>query len=224
MPRLSHPQVCTSTGKTTVLVVDDHPVLRAGLRSLLSGEHDIEVTGDVASGEDAYRWYRAHRADVVLMDLAMSGYGGMEALRRILQFDPVARIIVYSVYSTEVMLNRALALGALGYVTKCCDVDVLLTGIREVAQQRGYVSPDMIPVMVRHRVVPERVPLEQLSDREFQILLLTAQGQSVSECAKVLCLSEKTVRNYLTRIKNKLQAADTAELTRLAIRMGLTGL
>lgn len=224
MQRFSQPPGHALTGRTTVLVVDDHPVLRAGLRSLLSGEHDIEVTGDVASGEDAYRWYRAQRADVVLMDLAMSGYGGMEALRRILQFDPLARIVVYSVYTTEVMLNRALALGALGYVTKCCGVDVLLTGIREVARHRGYVSPDMIPAMVRQRVVQERVPIEELNDREFQILLLTAQGQSVAECAKVLCLSEKTVRNYLTRIKNKLHAADTAELTRRAIRMGLTGL
>jgi two-component system, NarL family, invasion response regulator UvrY len=204
-----------------VLLVDDHPALRAGLRSLLSSEPGIEVLADVAGGEEAYTWYRAHRADVVVMDLSMAGYGGMEALRRILQFDPLARILVYSVHTSEVMLHRALALGALGYVTKGSSVDALITGIRELARGQGYVGPDMVSAMVRKRATPEGGLLEQLSSREFQILILTAQGQAVAECAQALNLSEKTVRNHLTHIKAKLRAADTGALIRVAIRAGL---
>lgn len=205
----------------SVLLVDDHPALRAGLRSLLSSEPGIEVLADVAGGEEAYAWYRTHRAAVVVMDLSMAGYGGMEALRRILQFDPRARILIYSVHTSEVMLHRALALGALGYVTKGSSVDALITGIRELARGQGYVGPDMISAMVRKRATPAGGLLEQLSSREFQILILTAQGQTVAQCAQALNLSEKTVRNHLTQIKAKLGAADTAALIRVAIRAGL---
>jgi two-component system invasion response regulator UvrY len=204
-----------------LLLVDDHPALRAGLRSLLSAEPGIEVVGDVANGEDACAWYRGQRPDVVVMDLSMEGFGGMEAIRRILQFDPQAAILVYSVHSSEVMLSRALTLGALGYVTKASSTDILIGGIREVAARRGYVSPDLIPAMVQHHGTHDRPQLQQLGDREFQILLLTAQGLRVESCAQTLNLSEKTVRNHLTNIKAKLKVANTAELTRLAIRAGL---
>lgn len=155
------------------------------------------------------------------MDLSMEGYGGLEALHRIIQFDPRARILVYTVHASDAMLHRALSLGALGYVTKASDIDVLLHGIREVARHRGFVSPDMIPAMVRKHAGQDRPLLEHLSDREFQILLLTAQGQTADACAATLNLSGKTVRNHLTRIKAKLKVADTAALTRLVIRAGL---
>lgn len=204
-----------------LLLVDDHPALRAGLRSLLSAEPGIEVAGDVASGEDACTWYRSHRPDVVVMDLSMEGFGGMEAIRRILQFDPQAAVLVYSVHANEVMLSRALSLGALGYVTKASSADALIAGVREVAARRGYVSADLIPAMVQRHAGQDRPQLEQLGDREFQILLLTAQGHRVERCAETLNLSEKTVRNHLTNIKAKLRVADTAALTRLAIRAGL---
>lgn len=205
----------------SVLLVDDHPALRAGLRSALSGEPGLTVQGDVASGEEAYAWYRDHHPDVVVMDLSMAGYGGLESLRRIRQFDPQARVLVYTVHDSEVILNRALSLGALGFVTKACDIDILVKGIREVARQRGYISPDMIPALVRKHTLLDSPLLEQLSSREFQILLLTAQGQNVVDCARTLNLSEKTVRNHLTHIKTKLEASDTAALIRLAIRAGL---
>lgn len=204
-----------------VLLVDDHPALRAGLHSLLSAEPGIQVVADLASGEEANAWCRSHEADVVVMDLSMEGYGGMEAIRRLAQFDPRIGILVYSVHATEIMLSRALALGALGYVTKASATDVLIAGVREVAARRGFVSPDLIPAMVQRQSAPENSRLSLLGDREFQILLLTAQGHPVDHCARTLNLSEKTVRNHLTRIKAKLEVANTAELTRLAIRAGL---
>ncbi len=204
-----------------VLLVDDHPALRAGLRSLLSAEPGMRVVADLASGEDANAWCRSHEADVVVMDLSMEGYGGMEAIRRLAQFDPQIGILVYSVHATEIMLSRALTLGALGYVTKASTTDVLVAGVREVAAGRGFVSPDLIPAMVQRQSAPEQSRLALLGEREFQILLLTAQGHPVDHCARTLNLSEKTVRNHLTRIKAKLDVANTAELTRLAIRAGL---
>lgn len=204
-----------------ILLADDHPALRAGLRSLLSTEYDLEVAGEAASGEEAYAGYRTHRPDVVLLDLSMEGMGGMEALRRILQFDRAARVLVYSVHVTDAMLSRALSLGALGYVTKASDTDVLVAGIREVAGRRGFVSPDLIHAMVQRHVVHEHSLLEQLSDKEFQILLLTAQGHQAEGCAQALNISAKTVRNHLTRIKAKLDVADTAGLILLAMRAGL---
>lgn len=205
----------------TLLLVDDHPVLRAGLRSLLSGEPGLEVQADLGSGEEAYGWYRIHRPDVVVMDLAMGGYGGLEALRRIRQLDPDARVLVYTVHASDAMLGRALALGALGFVTKASDSEILIRGIRDVAQRRGFVSPDMVPVLARVHGAQDRPLLEQLGEREFQILLLTGQGHSVDDCARLLNLSDKTVRNYLTQIKAKMNAANTAELVRMAIRAGL---
>lgn len=204
-----------------VLLIDDHPALRAGLRSLLGAEPGIRVVADLASGEEANAWCRGHQTDVVVMDLSMEGHGGMEAIRRMTQFDPQVAILVYSVHATEIMLSRALALGALGYVTKASSTEALITGIREVAARRGFVSPDLIPAMVQRQAAPEQSRLSRLGNREFQILLLTAQGQSVDHCARTLNLSEKTVRNHLTRIKAKLEVANTAELTRLAIRAGL---
>jgi two-component system, NarL family, invasion response regulator UvrY len=214
----THP---SSTATCSLLLVDDHPALRAGLRSLLSGTPGMLIQADVASGEEAYAWYRVHQPDVVVMDLSMEGYGGIEALRRIIQFDPQARILIFTVHDSDVMLYRALDMGALGYVTKASDVDILISGIREVARHRGFISPDMIPAMVRRHTVHNRSLLDQLGEREFQILLLTSQGHKAGECAQMLNLSEKTVRNHLTRIKARLNVADTAELTRLAIRAGL---
>ena len=204
-----------------VMLVDDHPALRAGLRSLLTAEGGIEVVGEAASGEDAYTRYRADRPDVVVMDLSMEGIGGMEALRRILQFDPDARILVYTMHATEVMLNRALSLGAIGYVTKANETQVLIAGIREVSLRRGFVSPDLISVVVQRHASRQRSLFEQLSDKEFQIVLLTAQGHQAEACAQALSMSEKTVRNHLTRIKAKLGVVDTSGLVRLALRAGL---
>ncbi len=206
-----------------VLLVDDHPALRVGLRSLLASEPGFSVPGDVSSGEEAYAWYRAHRPDVVVMDLSMVGYGGLESVRHIRQFDPLARILIYTVHASAAMLQRALSLGALGYVTKASSVEVLIQGIREVARQLGFVSPDLIPAMVRKHAGhgEDTSRLDQLSDREFQIMLLTAQGQDADTCAQTLNLSDKTVRNHLTRIKARLNVPDTAALTRLVIRAGL---
>jgi RNA polymerase sigma factor (sigma-70 family) len=210
-----------SGARLSILLVDDHPALRQGLRSLMSSQPDFDVTGEASSGEEAYVSYRSQQPDVVVLDLSMAGHGGLEALRRIVQFDPQARILIYTVHTSETLLARALTLGALGYVSKGSEIDTLIQGIREVGRHRGFISPDLVHVMVSQHARRVRPLVEQLSDREFQILLLTAQGKSARECAQDLNLSEKTVRNHLTQIKTKLQAGTTAELIRMAIRAGL---
>lgn len=213
--------MAASNAKISVMVVDDHPALLVGLCSLLSSEAGIQVLSVAASGEEACNRYRSDRPDVVVMDLSMKGFGGMEAIRRILLHDPLARILVYSVHSADVMLSRALKLGALGFVSKASETDVLIQAVREVVQRRGFVSPDLVPAMVRQHAMQEHPLIEQLGNREFQIFLLISQGLKVDECALTLNLSEKTVRNHLTRIKALLKVVNTAELTRLAIRTGL---
>lgn len=221
MPNAAKLKTAPAQDAISILLADDHPALRAGVRSLLATEPDLVVQGDVANGEDAYAWYRSHHPDVVVIDLSMAGYGGLECLRRILQYDPRARVLAYTVHTADAMLARVLALGGLGYVTKASEIEVLLTGIREVAQRRGFVSPDMVPAMVRKHTAIEQNLSEQLGNRGFQIFLLTTQGRSVAECASILSLSEKTVRNHLTQIKAKLNVGNTADLTRLAIQAGL---
>ncbi len=204
-----------------LLLVDDHPALRTGLRSLLATQADFDIEADLATGEEGYAWYRAHAVDVVIMDISMAGFGGLESLRRIINHDPAARILIYTVHDSDPMLSRALALGALGYVTKGSEIETLFTGIREVARNRGFVSPDMVSAVVRDRTRAGRSALEQLGDREFQIFVLIAKGESVVQCAKNVKLSEKTVRNHITQIKKKLNVQNSAELTHLAIQQGL---
>jgi DNA-binding NarL/FixJ family response regulator len=187
-------------GALQLLLVDDHPALRAGLSSLLATQSDFEVQAGLANGEEAYAWYRSHAVDVVVMDISMAGYGGLEALRRIIHHDPRARILIYTVHDSEAMLSRVLSLGALGYVTKSSEIETLFKGIREVAKYRGFVSPDMMPLMMHSRAGVGGIQLEQLGAREFQIFLLVARGETIGSCAQSLKLSEKTVRNYLTQI------------------------
>jgi two-component system invasion response regulator UvrY len=204
-----------------ILIVDDHPALREGLRSVLSSVPGFLIQGDVTSGELAYAWYRSNRPDVVTMDLSMAGFGGIEAIHRIVAFDPEARVLVYTVHTSEVLLHRALGAGALGYVTKGSMVEDLIEGIREVAQHRTYVSRDMVPALIKKHGDDSLPLLEQLTQREFQIFHLLIQGHSVADCAQILNLSGKTVSNHYTHIKLKLGLSNPSDMTRLAIRAGL---
>jgi DNA-binding NarL/FixJ family response regulator len=215
------PSADAESGSVSILIADDHPALRAGLRSLFSAEPGMSVQADVDSGEAAYVWYRAHSPDVVVMDLAMAGYGGMESIHRILAFDPDARILVYTVHTSDLMLRRALDAGALGYVSKGSDIEFLVEGVWDVMQGRPFVSPDMVPALVDKGRAHGRSPLNRLTPREFEIFRLLGEGRSVPACGRILNLSPKTISNHITQIKNKVGAASLADMTRLAIRSGL---
>ena len=208
-------------GLIRILLADDHEVVRAGYRRLLENTQDIEVIAEVASGEDAYSRYCELHPDVVVMDLTMPGMGGLEASRRILAYDNSAKILVFSVHENEVMLNRALDLGVLGYISKRSASQVMIEAVRQIAAGEMYVGQEMMPFLVRRTTSPDSERVAGLSPREFEVLRLLADSKSVNDIADLLNLSPKTVGHHMTHIKTKLGIDNIAGLTRLAIRLGI---
>jgi two-component system invasion response regulator UvrY len=208
-------------GLIRILLADDHEVVRAGYRRLLENTQDIEVIAEVASGEDAYSRYCELHPDVVVMDLTMPGMGGLEASRRILAHDNSAKILVFSVHENEVMLNRALDLGVLGYISKRSASQVMIEAVRQIAAGEMYVGQEMMPFLVRRTTSPDSERVAGLSPREFEVLRLLADSKSVNDIADLLNLSPKTVGHHMTHIKTKLGIDNIAGLTRLAIRLGI---
>ena len=204
-----------------ILLSDDHEVVRAGYRRLLESTPDIEVIAEAASGEDAYSRYCELQPDVVVMDLTMPGMGGLEASRRILAHDNSAKILVFSVHENEVMLNRALDIGVLGYIYKRSASQVMIEAVRQVAAGEIYVGQEMMSYLLKRKTSPDGGNLSCLSPREFEVFRMLADGNSVNGIASLLNLSPKTVGHHATHVKNKLGISDNTGLTRLAIRMGI---
>jgi DNA-binding NarL/FixJ family response regulator len=201
-----------------VLLVDDHAVVRAGYRMLLARSPDIEVVAEADSGEAACRRYVEHNPDVVVMDLTLPGIGGLEAIRRITARDPDARVLVFSMHEDTVFVDQAISAGARGYITKSSAPETLVEAIRAVAANKTYLEAGLAQQLAFQKVRDRDSPFSRLSTREFEICCLLAEGLNTSEIAKRLSLSYKTVANYSTQIKSKLEVSTVAELTRLAIR------
>ena len=207
-----------SPGPIRVLLVDDHAVVRAGYRSLLADSGTIEIVAEADSGELACRHYADYTPDVVVMDLSLPGMGGLEAIRRIRARDPEARVLVFSMHDDTVFMDQAINAGARGYITKNSAPDVLVEAITQVAAGRTYLEAEAAQRLAFQKMRGKDSPFSELSTREFEICCLLAEGFNTSEIAKRLSLSYKTVANYSTLIKNKLNVNTVAELTRLAIR------
>jgi two-component system invasion response regulator UvrY len=204
-----------------VLLADDHEVVRAGYRRLLESTDDIEVVAEATDGETAYQRYLQWHPSVVVMDLTMPGSGGLDASRRILARDSAARILVFSVHENEIFLNRALDLGILGYISKRSASRVMIEAVRSVAGGEPFIGQEMIPFLVKRKDSADSGLIADLSPREFEVFRLRAEGKSVNAIAELLNVSPKTVGHHNTRLKQKLGASNSAELTRLAIRLGL---
>ena len=198
----------SNSNKLNVLLVDDHEVVRAGYRRLLEATPDIAVIAEASSGEQAYQDYFKYHPDVLVMDLSMPGMGGLEASMRILAKDSAAKILVFSVHENDVMLNRALDMGVLGYISKRSASQVMIEAVRQVAAGEVYVGQEMMSHV-------------KVSSREFEVFHLLADSKSVNAVAQLLNLSPKTVGHHMTSIKSKLGIANVADLTRLAIRLGI---
>jgi two-component system invasion response regulator UvrY len=205
----------------SVLLCDDHEVVRAGYQRLLESTPDIRVAAQAASGEEAFRKYVDTRPDVVVMDLSMPGMGGLEASRRILSRDPAAGILVFSVHENEVMLSRALDRGIRGYISKRSASRVMVEAVRQVAAGRMYVDQELLPHLLKRQPSAEQQALSCLSAREFEVFRLLVDSKSVKEIADILAISPKTAGHHVTALKTKLGIADVAGLTRLAIRLGV---
>jgi two-component system response regulator NreC len=211
-----------------LLVVDDHAVLRSGLRVLLNAQPDMEVVGEASDGVEAVEAALRLRPNVVLMDVAMSGEGGLEATARIKQVAPDIKVLVLSMYDDESYLRRALEVGASGYALKrAADTD-LLSAIRAVARDEVYLHPALTRVLVSDLLKrdpltppPSRPDAPHLSERESEVLRLVALGHTNQEIADSLYLSVKTVESYKGRLMEKLGLRGRAALVRYAVEAGL---
>jgi two-component system invasion response regulator UvrY len=211
-----------SMSKIRIMLVDDHAVVRVGFRMLLNATSDIEVVDEADSGEAAYQRYPDVRPDVVVMDLAMPGIGGIEAVRRLLSRDAQARVLILSAHEDTAHLKRVLKVGALGYLSKRSAPEDLIGAVRAVAAGRIYLDADLArKLAVQDLGGGTAGPVEALSEREFTVFIQLARGQSVNQIAETLCLSPNTVGTHLYNIKQKLGASNQAELALIAVRNGL---
>ncbi len=204
-----------------VLLVDDHAVVRAGYRLLLQNAREIEVVAEADTGELAYRHFMELAPDVVIMDLSLPGIGGLEAIRRIMQRDPGAKVLVFSMHEDTMFVEHALAAGARGYITKSSAPHVLVEAVKNVATGRVHIDADIAQRLAFEKVRGADTPLSSLSTREFEIFCLLAEGLNSADIGKRLALSPKTVANYSSQLKSKLNVGTVAEIARLAIRHGI---
>mgnify|MGYP006265922177 CR=1 FL=1 len=205
----------------SVMLVDDHAVVRAGYRLLLSQTPQLEVTCEASTGEEACEKYLTHRPHVVVMDLNLPGIGGLAAIRRIRARDPAARILVFSIHDEPVYVARAREAGAMGYISKSCAPDRLVSAVVSIAHGQPFIEPAIAERLAQQSAPSTPILMERLTAREFDVLRLLARGHSSRDIAESLKLSVKTVANYVTSIKEKLQVTTTAELVRLAFQTGL---
>ncbi|MGR9106669.1 MAG: response regulator [Gammaproteobacteria bacterium] len=210
------------TGKIDVLLVDDHSVVRAGYRLLLSQSPVIGAIVEADCGEVACRIYAEKRPDIVVMDLSMPGIGGLNAIRRIIVRDPDARILVFSIHDEAIYVRKALDAGAKGYITKRSAPDILVEAVIKIARGESYIESALRGSGVSADPFrSESGLLERLTGREFDVFLAMAGGLTTREIAGQLCLSYKTVANYSTAIKNKLGVNTSAEIAKIAYGLNL---
>jgi two-component system invasion response regulator UvrY len=207
--------------KIRVMLVDDHAVVRMGFCLLLRGTEDIEVVAELGSGEEACRRYPDVKPDVVVLDVSMPGIGGLDALARLLAKDGAAKVLVLSAHEDTIHPTRAIQAGALGYLTKRGAPEELIGAIRQVAMGRTFIEPALAQQMAVARATGGRNPIDVLTPREFQVFVALAKGQSANSIAETMSLSPSTVGTHLYNVKQKLGAANAAELTLIAIRSGL---
>lgn len=201
-----------------VLVADDHPIVRMGVRRLIEQDDALQLVAEVDSSEEAFRRALEDDVDVLLLDLEMPGRGGLETLREVKRHRPNARVLVLSQHPEDPYAIRTLRAGALGYLNKASIPDCLASAIRTVARGERYLSPGVAQQLATYVADPGSAqPHEALSDREFQVLVAIGQGKTVSQIAGELALSVKTVSTYRSRLLDKIGLENNAQLIRYAL-------
>ena len=209
----------SQTKGISILLVDDHPVVRQGYRRVLENQSDFRVVAEAENAVTAYRAFKTHAPDIVVMDISMPGASGLEAIRNIRSRNSGARILVFSMHSEAALVKAAFSAGASGYVTKGSEPAVLIKAIRAVARGEHAMSDDIAHVLAIESLAPSGSMLDQLGEREIEIL-----GATTEQIASNLNLSIKTVQNYHYLIKTKTGMRTDAQLVRLAVECGLASL
>jgi len=205
----------------SVLLVDDHELVRTGIEALLNAAGDIRVVGVAKSGEEAVKAIVELSADIVLMDINMPGIGGVEACRRILQNNPEAKIVAISVHNDGPIPHQLLKLGVLGFISKGSPVDEMIHAIRSVMDGKRYLCAEVANNPAFQGLSgSHESPFAKLSQREAEVVTLILQGKTIPEMAEMLTLSDKTVNTYRYRLYSKLNIKNDVELTRLAVKFG----
>ncbi len=208
-----------------VLLVDDHALVRNGIKRLLEDTKEVKIIAEADCGEDGVKLAVDLKPDIVLMDINMPGIGGIEACHRIIQRNPNQKIIILTVHTEQSFPKRLLEIGAKGYLTKECAIDEMLTAIKDVFKGGSYISSS-IAQQLALSLIPGvgQNPVDSLSRREFQVMLMISQGLPNKEISERLCLSPKTVSTYRTRLLEKLNAKSEVDLIKIAISQGLLDL
>lgn len=207
----------------TILLVDDHAIVREGYRSLLQKQPRLQVVAEAGDGAEAYRLFKQMRPDLVIMDLTMPGFGGVEAIRRIRQWDAAARILVLTMHQSSAYAVQAIRAGARGFVTKSSPPETLVRAAFEVLQGAIALSADIEHELARSRLADTAAATDVLTPREFGILRMLLAERSTEDIADALHLSPKTVANTRYLIKAKLGVGSDIELVLLALRQGILG-
>jgi DNA-binding NarL/FixJ family response regulator len=207
--------------EVTILVVDDHPIVRSGVRQLIQQIPNSSVV-EAETGDEGYKKFQELNPDMVLLDITLPGIGGLEVLRRIRANRDDAKVLMFSMHEDPVFASRAMQAGAKGYITKNNAADYLVEAIEKVLDGKVYLSADTAQELAMLNIGAGTSALSDLSRRELEILRLLGDGKSMNEISEVLGISYKTVANNLTQIKNKLDISKTAELMRFAISHGIS--
>ena len=206
---------------TRVLLIDDHALVRAGYRYLLHCTQRLRVVAEAATAAAGYRRFLRGGIDVTVLDLSLPGAGGLEMLRRMQQRNSKARVLIVSMHDEPAMVDRALGLGALGYLCKRSDPEMLVDAVTAVAVGNTFIDPSLARHALPSASVRDDTGLDRLNAREFEIFRQLAEGHAVPVIARALCLSSKTVANYGTAIRSKLRLENRAAMARVALAAGI---
>lgn len=205
-----------------VIIADDHPTIREGLKKIISKSHDIIVSDEVSSGNELLKKIKKDNYDVVILDISMPGTNGIEVLKDLRNINQRLPVLILSAHPEEQYAVRALKAGAAGYLTKGCASDEIIKAIRKIALGGKYVSSTLAEQLADElRFDRESLPHEKLSDREYQVMILLAAGNSTGEIAEKLCLSPPTISTYRSRILQKLNLKNNAHLIHYALKNNL---
>lgn len=206
-----------------VLLVDDHELVRTGIKHIVNDVRGMKVVGEVDSGEAAFQFCRSNEPDVVLMDMNMPGMGGLEATKKILRYCPDIKIIVLTVHTEDPFPSKVMQIGAHGFLTKMTCPEEMIQAIRVVNVGQRFIAPEIAQQIALNQFngVDEERPFDALSERELQIMLMITKGEKVQDIADQLNLSSKTINSYRYRMFDKLNINNDVELTHLAIRYGM---